>query len=378
MHMLRVATLIGATLVSAATVKADILVGVVTAMTGPNASLGVPYKKGLELLPQQIGGERVVVTVLDDASDPSTAVRNAQKLVTDGKVDIIIGPGNTPAGQAVVPIAAGAKTPHIALTPLALSPAESEWTIAIPQPGEIWILPILKDMVKRGVKKVAFIGFNDPWGDLTLAALKGVVGPANIEIVAEERYARTDNSVTGQILRIISKRPDAIFVGGSGTPGVLPHIALAERRWTGPAYGTPAVFNQDFLRLGGPAVEGVMAVTGPIGAYEQLPDSNPTKAVSAAFVKAFEAINGPGSSNGFSAYAHDAVRVFEVAAAKALKVARPGTPEFRKALRDSIRDGSETVGAQGVYSFKDGHHYGVDDRSVVLVKVEKNAWKLVP
>lgn len=368
----------GAFCVLSAAAQADISIGIVTAMTGPNSSLGIPYRKGLELLPKEIGGEKLVITVLDDASDPSTAVRNVQKFVTDLKVDIIFGPGNTPAGQAVVPIAAGGKTPHIALTPLSLSAADAEWTVAIPQPGDVWITPILKDMVKRGVKKVAYIGFNDPWGDLSLAALKGAIGSTNIEIVADERYARTDNSVTSQILRIISKRPDAIFVGGSGTPGVLPHIALAERKWTGPAYGTPAVFNQDFIRVGGPAVENVMAVTGPIGAYQQLPDSNPTKAVSAAFVKAYEGANGPGSANGFAAYAHDAVRIFEAAAAKALKAAKPGTPEFRAALRDAIRDGAETVGAQGVYAFKKGLVYGVDDRSVVLVRVENGTWKLAP
>jgi branched-chain amino acid transport system substrate-binding protein len=179
------------------------------------------------------------------------------------------------------------------------------------------------------------------------------------------------------VLKIVSKRPDAIFVGGSGTPGALPHIALAERRWSGPTYGSPAVFNKDFLRLGGNAVEEVMAVTGPVGAYEQLPDTNPIKAVSAEFVKAYEGANGAGSSNGFAAYSYDAVLIFKAAAEKAVAKGKPGTQEFRDAFRDAIRENREIVGTQGVYNFKPGTPYGVDERSIVLVKIEKGAWKLV-
>ena len=357
---------------------ADITVGVTLALTGPNASLGIPYRKGLDLMPTEIGGEKVRIIVLDDASDPSTGVRNVQKLISDEKIDILMGPGNTPAVFAVAPIAAASKVPEIALSPVDLSAAESEWVVTIPQPGDIWIQPIVKDMVKRGVKTAAFIGFSDPWGDLCFAAFKAAAAKANIEIVAEERYARADNSVTGQTLKMLSKKPDAIFVGASGTPGALPHIALAERRWTGPTYGTPAVFNQDFVRVGKEAVEKVIAVTGPVGAYEQLPDSNPIKAVSARFVREYEAINGAGSWNGFSAYAYDAVQIFKAAAPVALQKAKPGTQEFREAFRQAMRSVKEIVGTQGIYNFKPGTPYGVDERSAVLVVIEKGAWKLVP
>src|SRR5690606_5588919 len=182
---------------------------------------------------------------------------------------------------------------------------------------------------------------------------------------------RTDNSVSGQVLKMLSKKPDAIFVGASGTPGALPHVALAERNWSGPTYGSPAVFNKEFLRLGGAAVENVMAVTGPVGAYDQLPDSNPIKAVSAAFVKDYEAANGAGSSNGFAAYSHDAAKIFQVTAEKALAKAKPGTQEFRDAFRDAWRETKEIVGTQGIYNFKPGSPYGVDERSIVLVQVNK-------
>jgi len=356
---------------------AEIKIGLVLALTGPNSSLGIPYKKGLELLPKEIGGEKVNVIVLDDTSDPSTAVRNAHKLISEENVDVIIGPSNTPAAFALAGVTDEAKVPEISLSPVDPGPGKSDWLFTVPQPGNIWILPIVEDIKKRGLKNVAFIGFSDPWGDLCFNALKEVAGKYGITIVAEERYARTDNSVTGQVLKVLAAKPDAIFVGASGTPGALPHVALAERNWTGPTYGSPAVFNKDFVRIGGDAIEGMMAVTGPVGAWEQLPDSNPIKAVSAEFTKAYEGANGAGSANGFSAYSFDAVKMFSDAAPRALKKAKPGTPEFRTALRDELRDIKDLVGTQGVYSFKSGSPYGVDQRSVVLVKVEKGNWKLV-
>ncbi len=362
---------------STGTAQADINVGVILALTGPNASLGIPYKKGLELMPKEIGGEKVNLIVLDDTSDPSAAVRNARKLISEDKVDIIIGPSNTPSSFAVANVTFEAKVPQISVSPVDLGPEKSDWLFTIPQPGNIWILPIMEDMKRRNVKNVSFIGFSDPWGDLCFNAIKGAAPQYGINIVAEERYARTDNSVTGQTLKLLAPKPDAIFVGASGTPGALPHLALAERNWSGPTYGTPAVFNKDFARIGGGAIEGVMAVTGPVGAWDQLPESNPIKKVSGEFVKAYEAANGAGSTNGFSAYSYDALLIFTDAAARAVKKTKPGTEAFRAALRDEIRGTKELVGTQGVYNFKAGSPYGVDQRSVILVQVDKGAWKLV-
>jgi len=356
---------------------ADINVGVILGLTGPNSSLGIPYRKGLELLPKEVGGEKVNVIVLDDTSDPSAAVRNAHKLISEDKIDILIGPSSSPAALAVSNVTFEAKVPEISLSPVDLGPARSDWLFTVPQPGNIFILPIVEDIKKRGLKTVAFIGFSDPWGDICFNALKEAAPKYGLTIVADERYARTDNSVTGQTLKLLAAKPDAIFVGASGTPGALPHIALAERNWSGPTYGSPAVFNKDFARIGSGAIEGVMAVTGPIGAWEQLPESNPIKKVSGEFVKAYESANGAGSANGFSAYSYDAILMFKDAAARAVKKAKPGTPEFRTALRDEMYNIKELVGTQGVYNFKPGTPYGVDQRSIVLVKVEKGTWKLV-
>lgn len=362
---------------AAGSAQADIKIGVVLALTGPNASLGVPYRKGVELLPKEIGGEKVQLIFLDDGSDPSAAVRNAQKLITDDKVDILIGGSNTPASQAMANVTQREQLQQIALAPAAHPADKNQWLISVPQPADLWAGALVKDMLKRKVKTVAFIGFSDPWGDICYNALKEVGEKNGLQIVTNERYARADTSVTGQVLKIIAAKPDAVLVGGSGTPGALPHIALAERGYKGPVYATPGVFNKDFLRVGGKSVEDVIGVTGPIGAHDQLPAGNPIKKVSEDFIKKYDDINGKNSWNSFSAFSYDGMLVLEDAIQRALKKAKPGTPEFRKAVRDEIRAVKELTGTNGVYQFPEGSSYGVDERSVILVQVKNGDWKLI-
>jgi branched-chain amino acid transport system substrate-binding protein len=358
--------------------QADIKIGVVLALTGPNASLGIPYRKGVELMAKEIGGEKVQLIFLDDASDPSTAVKNAQKLIADDKIDILIGGSNTPASQAMGNVTSQAGVQQVALAPAAFPADKNKWLISMPQPANLWAGALVKDMQKRGVKNVAYIGFSDPWGDIAYNGLKDAAEKAGIKVVTNERYARADTSVTGQTLKIIAAKPDAVLVGGSGTPGALPHIALAERGFKGPVYATPGVFNQDYLRIGGKSVENVVGVTGPIGGADQLPDANPIKKVSKDFIEKYEGINGKGSWNSFAAFAYDGVLTLEDAIARALKKAKPGTPEFRQAVRDEVRNVKELVGTNGVYQFPEGSSYGVDDRSVILVQVKDGQWKYLP
>lgn len=368
---------VAAFVAAAGPAQADIKIGVVLALTGPNASLGVPYRKGIELLPKEIAGEKIQLIFLDDASDPSTAVKNAQKLITDDKIDILIGGSNTPASQAMANVTSREQIQQIAVAPAAHPADKNNWLISMPQPANLWVGALVKDMQKRNVKNVAFIGFSDPWGDICYNGLMDASEKNGLKVVTNERFARADTSVTGQVLKIVSAKPDAVLVGGSGTPGALPHIALKERNFKGPEYATPGVFNKDFLRIGGKSVEDVIGVTGPIGAHEQLPAGNPIKKVSEDFIKKYEDINGQGSWNSFAAFAYDATLVIQDAIPRALKKAKPGTPEFRKALRDEIRAVKELVGTNGVYQFPEGSSYGVDERSVITVQVKNGDWKLI-
>ena len=239
------------------------------------------------------------------------------------------------------------------------------------------VAAVVERMKTANVKKAAYIGFSDSWGDLVYdATMKNVAGSA-IEVVTNERYARADTSVTGQTLKIIAARPDAVITGGSGTPGALPYLALAERGYKGGLYGTHALINPDFVRVGGAAVEGVICPTGPVVVAEQLPDSNVTKKVSLAFRDAYQKANNAPTTDAFSAYSFDGWLVLVDAAKRALAKAQPGTPEFRQAFKEAMVTTKEVVGTHGVYNFKPDSYFGVDERARVLVKLEQGKWKLL-
>jgi branched-chain amino acid transport system substrate-binding protein len=360
---------------------ADITVGFVTSLSGPGASIGIPYEKGIiaaDAFISKVGDTNIKLIRLDDASDPSAASRDARKLVEEDKVDILIGTSGTPGVIAMAVVAAETKTPMISLTPAsAPQNPNGQWMISIPQPPPMMVAAVVERMKKDGVKKVAYIGFSDSWGDLVYDALMKNVGPANIDVLTNERYGRSDTSVTGQVLKIVASQPDAVITGGSGTPGALPYLALSDRGYKGGLYGTHALINPDFVRVGGAAVDGLIAPTGPVIVAEQLPDSNPTKKVSMLFRDAYQKANGNPTSDAFSAYSFDAWLVFVDAAKRALQKAQPGTPEFREALKDALLTTKDVVGTHGVYSYQPGSFFGVDERARVLVQLQKGQWKLL-
>jgi branched-chain amino acid transport system substrate-binding protein len=239
---------------------------------------------------------------------------------------------------------------------------------------------VVEKMKANGVKTVAYIGFTDAWGDLVYDALLKAAEPAGIKVVANERYARADPSVTGQVLKIVALRPDAVMTGGAGTPGALPFLALQERGYKGAVYGNHGMINPDFLRVAGSSANGAYLPTGPVIVADQLPANYPTRKVSDDFRAAFLKVNGTPSTDAFSAYSFDGYLVFADAAARAIAATKtePGTPAFRVALRDAIATTKEVVGTHGVYNFKAGNVYGVDERARVVVRVDNGTWKYVP
>ncbi|MFO1270446.1 MAG: ABC transporter substrate-binding protein [Rubrivivax sp.] len=369
-------------LAGASALAADLKVGFITSLSGPVSSLGIPYAKGIaaaQAYKPEVAGHKVQMIQLDDGSDPATAARNARKLINEDKVDVIIGTAGSPGALAIAAVARETKTPLISIANANLPGEEGAWMVTLPQPAPLMVGAVVERMKKAGVKTVGYIGFSDAWGDLVYDSLTKAADTAGIKVLTNERYARADTSVTGQVLKIVAARPDAVITGTSGTPGALPYVALAERGWKGPIYGTHALINPDFVRIGGAAVEGLLAPTGPVIVAEQLPADNPMKKVSMDFRAAYQKANGAPATDAFSAYSFDAWLIFADAAQRALaKKAEPGTPEFRVALRDAIVSTKELVGTHSVYNFKPDNRYGSDDRSRVVVKLEQGQWKLVP
>ena len=358
---------------------ADIKVGVNVALSGPNSSLGIPYSKGMQAARAykgEIGGHKIEMILLDDTSDPTVASRNAKKLTGEEHVDVLMGSSGVPSSIAIAQVAKESKTPMIGLSPISIDAKENPWVVTVAQPTQLMVDAVVERMKENGVKTVGYIGFSDAWGDRVYDARMKAAPAAGIKVVSNERYARADQSVTGQILKILALKPDAVMTGGSGTPGALPYLALAERGFKGGVYGQHGLINPDFIRVAGASGQGALMPTGPVIVAEQLPDNYPTKKLALEFRKEFEKVNGSPTTDAFSAYSFDAWMVFANAAERALKKAQPGTPEFREALREAIESSKEVVGVHGVYNFKPGELYGVDKRARVIVKLDNGKWKL--
>lgn len=356
---------------------ADINVGVVFSLTGPAASLGIETRKAIDLMPRTLGDEKINYIVLDDATDPTNAVKNARKLAVENKVDVLFGPNLITSGVAMADVANEEKVALLSQAPIEVAPEKLKWAFRVEPSAEIMVGRAVADMKARGVKTVGFIGFSDSWGELLLKALTKTTEAAGIKIVATERYARPDTSVTGQALKLIAAKPDAVFVGASGTPAALPATTLRGRNWTGAIYQSHAVANKEFLRVGGKAVEGNRLPVAPVLVAEQLPDSHPNKQVGVELVKAIEAKFGPGSRSTFAGASWDGWLMLERAFGAALKTAKPGTPEFRAAVRDALEQTTKLVGANGTYTMSPTDHGGYDAASPVLIEVANGTWKFI-
>ncbi|MDP2881744.1 MAG: ABC transporter substrate-binding protein [Azonexus sp.] len=364
----------------AATAIADINVGVTLSATGPAASLGIPEKNTIALLPKIIAGQKVNYIVLDDASDTTTAVKNTKKLISESNVDLIIGSTTTPNSLAMVDVAAEAETPMIAMAASAriVEPmdAKRKWVFKTPQNDAQMSTAIVEHMSNKNVKTVAYIGFSDAYGEGWWNEFSKLAEVRKIKLVGNERFNRTDTSVTGQVLKVLSAKPDAVLIGGAGTPAALPQKSLKENGFKGIIYQTHGVANNDFLRACGKDCEGIVLPTGPILVAAQLPADNPVKKSAMDYLTKYEAVHGKGSINPFGGYAWDAGQLLVSAAPVALKRAQPGTKEFRAALRDALEATKNLAGSHGVFNMTANDHLGLDQRARVMVTIKNGSWQL--
>lgn len=360
-------------------VAAEVNVGVTLSATGPAASLGIPEKNTFELLPVTIAGEKINWIVLDDASDTTKAVTNARKLLSENKVDVVVGSTTTPNSLAMIDAVSEAETPMISMAASAriVDPAnpKTKWIFKTPQNDALMADAIAVHMKANGVKSMAYIGFADAYGDGWLGEMKRSAQTAGINIVAEEKYNRNDASVTGQVLKIVAANSDAVLIGAAGTPGATPQKELVARGYKGKIYQTHGVANPDFLRVVGKDGNGTLLPIGPMLVYEQLPDANPIKKVAADYITKYEAKYGKDSRTTFGGHAWDSYMLLAKAIPEALKKAKPGTKEFRAALRDAL-ESSNVVATHGVYVMSPNDHNGLDNRARVMVKIDNGKWVL--
>ncbi len=361
-------------------VLADVKIGVTVSATGPAASLGIPEKNTVSLLPKEVAGQKVEYIVLDDATDSTQAVKNARKLTSEDHVDALVGSTVVPNSLAMTDIAAETHTPMISMAAAAsiVEPmdAKKAWVFKTPQNDILMATAIAQHMSNHGVKTVAFIGFSDAYGESWFKEFSKAADLAKLKIVANERFARNDASVTGQVLKTMSQNADAVLIAGAGTPAALPQKTLKERGYKGKIYQTHGVANNDFLRVCGKDCEGTFLPAGPLLVAEQLPDSNPVKQAALTYKKAYEGAYGAGSVSTFGGHAWDAGLILQRAIPIALKKGQPGTPAFREALRAAIEETKNLPASHGIFNMSPNHHSGLDQRARVMVEIVGGKWKL--
>ena len=373
---LAVAMVCGATAASA-----QVKIGVVLSTTGPAASLGIPEKNTVALLPREIGGKSVQYIVLDDGTDTGKAVQDVHKLIDEDHVDAIVGSTVTPNSLAMIDPISAAKTPMISLAASAkiVEPMDDKrkWAFKTPQNDDLMANAIADYMSRHGVKTVGFIGFADAYGESWNAEFAKAASADHLKVVANEKFNRTDASVTGQVLRVMSANPDAVLIAGSGTPAALPAKELKQRGYKGKVYQTHGVANNDFLRVCGKDCDGEILPAGPVLVADQLPSSNPVRESSLAYKNAYEKAYGAGSVVTFGGHAWDAGQMLQRAIPEALAKAQPGTAAFRAALRDSLENIKELPISQGIMNTSPTNHNGLDQRARVMVEVVDGKWKLL-
>ncbi len=355
---------------------ADINIGVILPLTGPASGLGIPAKNGIALWPKMINGEKLNVIILDDATDPTTGAKDARRLTSEDKVDILIGSVATPPAVAIADVAAETKTVQISLSPVPLPPGKDTWTFRLPQSNAVMSYAIVEHMKKNKIKTVGFLGYTDAYGESWLKDFTEVAGKAGIKIVATERFERKDTSVTGQALKITAAKPDAVLIVASGSGAAMPHKEIVARGYTGTIYQTHAAATRDLMRLGGKDVEGAFVVSGPCVIAEQLPNSHPSKKMAIEFVTQYEKAYGAGSRNQFAGHAYDASIVLQKIIPQALQKAKPGTLEFREALRNALETMGTTTLSHGTIKYTPKDHWGYTNDTGVILKVVNGDWKV--
>jgi branched-chain amino acid transport system substrate-binding protein len=356
---------------------AEVTVGVSISSTGPSASLGIPQKNTMPFLPETIGGEKIRYILMDDASDPTQGTKVARRFVTEDKVDIILGSSSVAPSIAISEVADESQTVQLAFSPIELKPGRGAWTYRLAQPVKLMADAVATRAQANGVKSIAFIGFADAYGETWLKEFTSAASAKGIRILATERYARSDTSVTAQVLKMMAAKPDAMLIAGAGTGAALPHTTLRERGYTGPVYHTHGAATRDLIRIGGRMVNGAILPAGPVIVPEQLPAGDPVRKPGLDYVTRYEKQYGPETRTQFGAHPYDAGLVLQRIVPVALKHAKPGSPEFRKALRDALESERDIVVSHGVLNYTAQDHFGFDNRGRVMLTIDNGNWKLL-
>ena len=375
-----IGTLSAVALAASLSAQAQVKIGVVVSATGTAAFVGIPQKNAVALLPMKIGNTTIEYITYDDASDPTQSVTLAKKLLTEYKIDALIGPSGSPNAMGMLQVMAEAQTPMLAPvgTAAVVLPMDDKkrWVYKTHPNDDVISDGLVAAMTKRGVRTIGFIGRSDPYGQNWAKTFEPMAQKAGMQIVANERYNRQDTSVTGQVLKLIAAKPDAVLVAGVAADAAMPHMQLVDSGYKGQIYHTHGSASGAFIQIGGKQVEGALVVGPLLLVPEQIPDSVPTKKVALEFVTGYERLYNAKPPI-FAAGVYDAGLLFQHAIPEAVKKGKPGTQEFRTALRDALEGIKNLNVSQGVVNMSAQDHSGFDHRGRVLLTIKDGKWVLV-
>lgn len=354
-----------------------IKIGSVLSVTGPAGSLGDPELKTLQLYVEDINkkggvlGRQLQLVSYDDGSDASKANGFTKRLIDDDKVDIIIGGTTTGATMSMVPLVEKAQIPFISLAGavVVIEPVK-KWVFKTPHTDRMAAERVLDDMKKRGITKVALLSETSGFGQSGKKEVEAVLSKYGVTLVANETYGPKDTDVSPQLTKIKNTPGvQAVFVFGLGQG---PAIVTKNYKQLGialPLYQSHGVASGEFLKLAGPAADGVRLPSPAQSIPGKLADNDPQKPVVTAYDQAYRAAYKDEAST-FGGYAYDGLMI----AVDAIK--RAGSTDKAK-VRDAIEATKGYVGSSGVFNMSPKDHMGLELSSFRLLEIKNGDWTIV-
>jgi branched-chain amino acid transport system substrate-binding protein len=363
-------------------------IGFVSAITGPASSLGVPERDLAQLVQKEWDakgglpgpdGKRYPVRIIihDDESKADTTVRVVKKLIAEDKVHIVIASSQSPTSLAVVPVVTEAGMPlismassHAIVTPV----KDRHWVFKTPQSNVHVSLHQVRYLTAKGFKRIASLYVNDAFGEDSRRGLAQSLQGSGIEIVYEDKFEQADKDMTPQLTKVKASGAQAVVVHA-----IPPAASIITKQYRDLGLALPllhnhGVGNRAFINLSAGAADGVIFPVGKMLVAEQLLEADPQKKALLDFIRFYETAQRPRST--FAGHAWDALQM----SAMALSRVPPGTPS--KETWSRIREGVEGVknfaGTGGIFSMSSEDHVGLDERSMVLVRIEGGEWKYFP
>jgi branched-chain amino acid transport system substrate-binding protein len=209
----------------AATHAKDIVVGTSVALTGKYARTGQEQLQGFQMWVDEVNarggllGQQVKLVHYDDESKPETGAKLYEKLITDDKVDLLIGPYSSDVTMAASTVVEKHNFPMVSSGASASEIWERGYknTFGLYTLAELYMDQILEFGKSKGHKKIALVYENTAFPRGVASGVKTKAKQLGMQIVFEEEYGKASTDFSSMIIKIKAKKPDMV-IGGSYLP----------------------------------------------------------------------------------------------------------------------------------------------------------------